>query len=369
MSIRRNLSNLFGWKTNRKIVVIESDDWGSVRTKSKVAYQKMVEGGLDLNASNFTMFDALESNSDLESLFQVLRRHKDSTGRHPVLTPMCVVANPDFEKIKESNFESYYYEPFTETCNKYPENDRVHALWLQGIKERLFVPQLHGREHLNPKRWLDALKAGNEGLHLAFDNGSFGASYYKGQGLPEHLAAFDPEQTSDIQALHHVISDAGKLFEEICGYKPKHFIASNRPEPRELEKTFKEIGVKYLTRNKLQRYPLGGGKFEKQFNWLGKKNGLGQIYLTRNASFEPSDPNVHNVVESCLNDIRIAFKWSKPAVISSHRVNYIGVIDQINRERGLNKLDELLIRILQQWPEAEFLTSAELGDFISAKYF
>lgn len=368
MSFRRNLSNLFGWKTKRKIVVIESDDWGSVRTKNKEAYQNMIEGGLELNRSNFTMYDSLESNSDLEALFQVLRNHKDSIGKHPVFTPMCVVANPDFKKIKESNFEEYYYESFIETCKNYPEHDKVHNLWLHGIEERLFVPQLHGREHLNARRWIDALKGGNEGLHLAFENESFGASWYKGQRLPEHLAAFDPEKASDIPALHQVTLEAGKLFEEICGYKPKHFIASNSPEPRELEKTLKGIGVEYLTRYKMQRYPLGDGKFEKQFNWLGKKNNLGQIYLTRNAGFEPSDPNIQNVLDSCLNDIHIAFKWGKPAVISSHRVNYIGYLDKDNRERGLDQLDGLLNRILKEWTEVEFMTSAELGDLISEGY-
>lgn len=365
--MRRNLRNLFGWRTKRKIVVIESDDWGSVRTKSKEGYQNMVEVGLELDRSNFTKYDALESNLDLKSLFQVLRNHKDATGRHPVFTPMCVLANPDFEKIRKSNFEAYYYEPFTETCKRYPEHDRVHDLWLQGIQERLFVPQLHGREHLNPKRWIDALKEGNEGLHLAFENDSFGASWYKGQRLPDHLAAFDPEKASDIPALHQVTREAGKLFEEICGYRPKHFIASNSPEPKELEKTLKEIGVKYLTRYKMQRYPLGDGKFEKQFNWLGKKNNWGQIYLTRNAGFEPSDPNVHNAIENCLYDIRIAFRWGKPAVISSHRVNFVGYIDSNNREMGLNKLDELLKRIMQRWPDAEFMTSVELGDLIRTK--
>ena len=367
MRLRKNISNLFGWKTKRKIVVIESDDWGSVRTKGKEAYHNMVDGGLELDRSNFTMYDALESNSDMESLFQVLRNHRDSTGRHPVFTPMCVVANPNFERIKESNFEAYYYEPFTETCKKYPEHDRVHDLWLQGIRERLFVPQLHGREHLNAKRWVDALKKGNEGLRLAFENESFGASWYKGQSLPEHLAAFDPEKASDIPALHQVIREAGKLFEEICGYRPKHFIASNSPEPRELEKTLKEIGVENLTRYKMQHYPLGEGKFEKQFNWLGKRNSLGQIYLTRNTGFEPSDANIQNAIENCLNDINIAFRWGKPAVISSHRVNFVGYIDLKNRDMGLNQLDELLKSIMQRWPDAEFMTSVELGDIITDK--
>jgi hypothetical protein len=365
MDFRKNLSNFFGWKTNRKIVVIESDDWGSVRIKSKDAYERMLDAGLELQYSNFTQFDTLESNTDLEALFNLLKNHKDSTGRHPVITPMCVVANPDFDKIKWHGFQEYFYEAFTETCKKYPEHDRVHSLWLQGISERLFVPQLHGREHLNVARWIKALKEGEEGLHLAFENQSFGASYHKGKLLSEHLAAFDPISALDIPPLHQVAREAGKLFEELCGYKPKHFIASNRPEPRKLEKTLKEIGILYLTRYKLQRYPLGDGKFEKQFNWLGKRNVYGQIYLTRNAGFEPSDHNSFNAIYSCLNDINIAFKWNKPAVISSHRVNYVGSISVENRESGLKKLDTLLHSIIRLWPDVEFMTSVELGNLIS----
>ncbi len=66
----------------------------------------MIERGLELDRSNFTKYDALESNSDLEALFQLLRNHKDYTGWHPVFTPMWIIANPNFKKIKDSNFQN-----------------------------------------------------------------------------------------------------------------------------------------------------------------------------------------------------------------------------------------------------------------------
>jgi hypothetical protein len=365
MTFRKNISNLLGWNTNRKIIVIESDDWGSIRIKSKEAFHKMSSAGLDLLSSNFTSFDSLESNSDLLGLYSVLQNHKDITGRNPVFTPMCIVANPNFEKIKEGNFQNYYYESFIETCKRYPEHDKVHNLWLDGVTKRLFVPELHGREHLNVVRWIKALKLNNEGLKLAFDNESIGVAFFRGESLPEHLAAFHPESKSEIPYFNDILSDAGTLFENILGYKPRHFIASNSSEPRCLETTLKEIGVKYLTRYKIQKYPLGDGKFETCFNWLGKRNSLGQVYLTRNASFEPSDFNSKNPVQSCLNDIEIAFKWRKPAIISSHRVNYIGFINKENSKKGLNLLDELLMEIIKRWPDCEFMTSVELANIIS----
>jgi len=57
----------------------------------------------------------LECNEDLEELFNVLTSFKDANNRSPVFTGVNVVANPDFDKIKEANFKQYYYEPFTET--------------------------------------------------------------------------------------------------------------------------------------------------------------------------------------------------------------------------------------------------------------
>ena len=187
---------------------------------------------------------------------------------------------------------------------------------------------------------------------------------YKGRRLPEHLAAFNPDKIEDILTYEQIVFDAGEMFHKICGYQPEHFIASNSPEPKLLETTLKKIGIKYLTRFKFQKYPLGDGKYLTEFNWLGKKNKLGQLYLTRNAAFEPSDPSIKDWVASCLKEINIAFLWKKPVIISSHRVNYIGYLDPDNAFKGLNQLHILLTQITKYWPEVEFMTSAELGHYI-----
>lgn len=364
-ALRKNLSNAFGWRTSRKIIVIESDDWGSIRTRSKIDYDAMMAKGLEVNRSNFTKYDSLESNTDLENLFELLVRHKDSTGRPAVFTPMCIMANPDFEKIEDSNFNDYYYENFIETCKKYPNHEMVHELWLTGIKERLFVPELHGREHLNVSRWMKILHDKNEGLRIAFEHQSFGASWYKGLRLPEYLAAFNPETEGDILPYKKIIETAASMFKTICGYEPRHFIASNSPEPKSLEKVLKSSGVDFMTRYKIQKYPLGNGKFSREFNWLGKRNEQNQIILTRNCCFEPSDPSINDWVDVCLSEIKNAFSWHKPAIVSSHRVNYIGHIEPENATLGIKELDRLLASIINKWNDVEFMTSFELGSLIS----
>jgi hypothetical protein len=99
-------------------------------------------------------------------------------------------------------------------------------------------------------------------------------------------------------------------------------------------------------------------------NWLGKRNSFGQLILTRNCGFEPSASSPPDWYASCMDDISTAFFWSKPAIISTHRVNYVGCLDQANGDSGLKAIDGLLKGILKRWPDAEFITSTKLSEII-----
>jgi hypothetical protein len=100
---------------------------------------------------------------------------------------------------------------------------------------------------------------------------------------------------------------------------------------------------------------------------MGKKNNLGQRYLLRNCVFEPSDMPGLDWTSKCLKEIETIFTFKKPAIITSHRVNYSGLLDSRNRESGLKMLKELISGILKKWPEIEFLTTAELGQLMNKK--
>lgn len=364
MNIRKSLSNVFGWTTNRKIIVFESDDWGSVRTRSSGDYQFMLKNGLNVSNSNFTKFDKLESEYDLNRLFDLLSSFKDFNGNHPVFTPMCIVANPDFDKIENHDFTEYFYEPFTETAIKYDGSENICNLWLKGRDANLFYPQLHGREHLNVKRWMKLLRENHLGIKTAFHSKSIGASKFNNVSIPSYLPAFDIDTISDIKELENIVITGTKLFESLLSYKPKYFIASNSPEPKALENILLQSGIELLTRYKIQKYPLGDNKWKYEFNWLGRLNKLGQTIITRNSGFEPSDPSIQNWVDSCMKEIENAFFWKKPAIISTHRVNYVAGLSQENADSGLNNLSTLLNQILAKWPSIEFMSSVELGEEI-----
>lgn len=364
----KNLSNLPGWRTNRKIVVIESDDWGSIRMPSNEVRAHLQDQSIpmgDIERQRYTSFDTLANSTDFEALYETLYKFKDINNRNPVFTAVSVVANPDFEKIKESNFENYYYEPFTTTLERY-QHKNAFNMWKEGVKNYLFIPQFHGREHLNVSTWMRQLRLKDKNTLVAFEQKCWGYANANKYGI-DYQAAFDLEFASDLIYQEKVIKDGLELFEQIHGYKADFFVPPNGPFNNRLEKIAALEGIHYMSASKIQQEVYGEGKTLRKFHYLGQKNQYGQFYITRNCFFEPSAIG-KNWVESCLKDIDNAFKWKKPALISSHRVNYIGGLVEKNRTEGLKQLTDLLSLIQKKWPNVEFMTSSELGNLITKKH-
>ena len=92
------------------------------------------------------------------------------------------------------------------------------------------------------------------------------------------------------------------------------------------------------------------------------KNKFNQLHWRRNCLFEPSRNQNFDWVGKCLSEIEIAFRWGKPAVISAHRENFIGSIFEENRLQSLEKLELLLTKVFQKWPNVQFINSAQLAE-------
>ena len=99
-NIIKKITAKIGYQTDKKQILLLSDDWGSVRIKSTQDQEALVKKGLIIN-NRFDQYDSLETNEDLELLFEVLTKYKDHHGNHPCMTAVTNVANPDFKKIKE----------------------------------------------------------------------------------------------------------------------------------------------------------------------------------------------------------------------------------------------------------------------------
>lgn len=370
ISIRKQFhnhkNNIISWKTGRKIVVIESDDWGSIRMSGKTAFDNLLKAGITVDKSHYNLYDGLESNADLEGLFEVLSKHRDKTGRHPVITGANIVANPDFRKIKANNFSEYVFEPVTETYKNYGErHNRVIELYREGISKRLFIPAFHGREHLNINRWMKALRENNPVVRMGFDNGV--------TGMPcgmDMQAAFAVDDLKEIPAHKEIMAKGLEMFQALFGFRTEFFVPPNGLYFNASSYQFlKDNGIKYLNSRKRMVLPDEHGNMVKDYRYSGMRNKFGQYYFIRNCYFEPSStehPAGYDWIGNAMKEVETAFLWHNPAIFSSHRVNYIGWLHPENRDRSLTMLDDLLRKIIKRWPDVEFMSTLELGELISS---
>lgn len=368
-TITHNLLNIPGWRTKRHIVVIESDDWGSIRMPSKDVYKKLLKAGIRVDKCHYCSNDSIASEKDLSLLFEVLNSYKDINDKPAVITANAVVANPDFQKIKESGFNQYFLKRITVGLPEINGCEHSLDLWKEGNDNGCFRIQSHGREHLNVARWMHYLKEGYPETRLAFDLGVYGLSTtITSEKRKSFLPAFDFENKTTEQQANDIAVDGLSIFEDMFGYKSISFIAPNYAWGRSLEKTTGGCGVRYIQGQQLSRYRNAEGENNKRrLRKNGQKNEFGQIDLCRNAMFEPSENPQQDWVDYCLKDIEIAFRWHHPAIICSHRVNYVGTINIENRDRNLKSLARLLEQIKKRWPDVEFMSSDQLGDLIIAK--
>lgn len=358
-----NVKNILGWKTNRKIIVISVDDYGNVRVDSKQARENMIAAGVKPK-NRFDVYDTLETPEDLQMLYEALTSVKDKNGRHAVFTPFALPCNIDFEKMAEEGYEQYHYELLPDTFNKLPGYEGAWDLWKEGLDAKIMVPQFHGREHLNLKVFNEKLKNKDHELMTGLKNRSFSSLSSSGYSSISYTAAFDFWDIKENEAFTEIITDGLNQFEKVYGYRSDH---SNSPGGREnpvIHQVLKDNGIKYIDSPFIKVEHQGLGKYKKVLNYTGKTNSLGQIFEVRNVVFEPTDDRGYDWVDYSFKQVEAAFRWNKPAIISSHRVNFCGHVDEENRRKGIAALKKLLQKITERWPDVEFMSSNELGDYI-----
>ena len=365
-AIKRNVKNLTGKKNKRKIVVIYVDDYGSVRVKDNRAYQNLKNAGIPMDETRFTRCDTLADKEDLLKLFDTLTSVKDSKQNFACFTPLAIVANPDFERIEASGWKEYYREPFTRTLDRYGRDyTGVFELWKQGIQENIFYPAYHGTEHINVKRFMEALQNGHKSVHLAFEHQSVALPHFPGESMVKQpTTTFFIEDSEENIQLEKDIKVGTDLFRDLFGFRSKQFTPGAGIYSPVLNKTLAECGIKYIHVNRYQAYPLGNGKFSKKFLYNGKKNEVGQKYIVRNCQFEPDGKGDNEEANRCLLEMEAAFRWGAPALLSSHRANFVGQLDKQYRNNSLGQLRYLLKKIVEKWPEVEFMNGDDMAESI-----
>lgn len=128
-------------------------------------------------------------------------------------------------------------------------------------------------------------------------------------------------------------------FRRVFGHYPESFTAPCYRWSRFQEQILSDHGVKTISTVRM---------INRRWFYTGKGNRYGQRYIVRNCFFEYSTP-----LDKCIREVDRAFKRGRPAVISTHRINYIN-------GKNLIDLGNLLRWIKKEWPETVFTSSNRL---------
>ena len=359
-----NLKNMPGWHTAKKLVVFAVDDYGNVRLDSRAARDRMLQRGIPLKG-RFDHFDALETRQDLEALLDTLCSVTDRYGSHAVFTPYALCANPDFERMSSTD-QVYNYEPLTCTFERLASDqpdayDGAWLLWQEGIRLGVLKPQFHGREHLNVEMLERKLKMGDRSLNINLENRSMaGLSYHHSLPGVGFTHGFGLWERSEIDRHKEIIVDGLNLFEKVYGVGSVTFTPPAQKLHPDLFPFVEEQGVRSIDKPLYCHRRLDRDCMVREVNFLGRRRHQGHISVVRNVVFEPTIDSSFDSVGHALKQVGRAFRWRKPAIISSHRVNFCGHIEEENRRRGLNALGRLLEGILKRWPDVEFISVDQL---------
>jgi hypothetical protein len=179
-------------------------------------------------------------------------------------------------------------------------------------------------------------------------------------------AAFSFNKREEIASFPDILRTGTDAFENVFGFRSKTFTPPAQQFPEQLEKSLRSYGITTLDKPFYRQRHLGNGNYKREFNFLSVVNQAGLSTIVRNVVFEPTNGRIDHVSKA-LAQIEAAFKFGKPANISSHRVNYCGLIEESNRNVGLEALKKLLYKIVDKWPEVEFLSSADLSAILQEK--
>ena len=361
-SIKRSINNL-GYHCTRPLLVIESDDWGSTRVPSADVLNEFHQRYPGFALNHYQALDTLDTDKDLTLLAGLLRSFRNDSGAPPVFTLNYAMANPLFDDENHVLGTPFRYEPIWETYEREQgEGITGLSLMLSNDLSDVFKPQLHGREHLNVTVWRKGI-AKDEMLKQAYRMHMTGLD----AGVYDGLDALNEDNT-EISFTDYLI-DATRLFEECFGYKSKSFIPPCYTISKREERMLADLSIHVLQSGMKVNRSMPRRRFIGIPTPMGSKAAKGQVRLVRNVQFEPSrrfykGGKVEDVVAKTFDDIRRAINNHQPAIVCSHRVNYVGGICTQNREFSLECLRQLLTLVLEQYPSIGFLTSDELGEMI-----
>jgi hypothetical protein len=329
------------------VLVFESDDWGKMGGQPQGDYPESFGKRTDWS------YDCLENTAELEALYRVLESFGSYFERIPAFTANVIVSNPDFKRIKEGNYAQLYLKRIDEDA---PE---VVEKWQDGIARNTFFPQYHGRLHYNRERYLGALQNDEATRYLFNQHINGGRENFKETTYALYSEYFNTESSAGVTNLEDWIAAGLTDFEQLFGFKSTSTIAPNYVIHPSDFSLLSKLGINFLQGGNKVLFTKKGKEDQRNF-CQGYAANCGLTVLARNHKFEPCRGKKEWRAEFSIEAAKHWFKRGVPAVIDTHRMNYVTQFGKTSRKE-LRVFLEAMTKI----KGLRILTTPELGEAIT----
>lgn len=306
------------------VLIIESDDWGAGPVESQAAA--------------------------LQRLADLLCRHRDRAGRHPVMTLALVLAVPDGPAIRRDG--CYHARLLTEALFL-PVRKAVE----RGRAAGVFALQLHGLEHY----WPAALMASTDPAVWAWLKEE---TPERTEKLPSHLqsrwvdATSLPSRALALADVARAAAEEVRLFEQVFGVRPRVAVPPTFVWTEDVERAWAGQGIEFVVTPGLRsacRDATGLPACDTPPLHNGA-TGQGVAYIVRNDYFEPE--RGHRA-ERAVAALANRWRQGRACLLETHRSNFIGHASVT--ADAMAETDRLYTMAVAQIPGLRFLSTEELG--------
>jgi hypothetical protein len=341
---------------DRPLLLLQSDDWGRVGVRDKEGYELLRANGIRLGEHPYDFY-TLETAEDVIALRDMLNRRRDSTGRSPCLVMNFVLANLDFPKIVEKNFQQIHLLPLNKGLPGNWKRPGLFEAYRQGIADGVFYPALHGLTHF-------CRRAIEHGMSRNGERGGLLRTLWKAETPYIHWRMpwvgyeyCNPEKPQagflSAETQTDLIGQAVGAFNALFSAAPISACAPGYRANRDTHLAWSKGGVRVAQNG--SGTPLPPHMDDCKI-----------LHLHRTIDFEPSQRELS--IEKYVQLAEQCFARGVPAIVSVHSINFHSTLRDF-RAITLRVLNDFLSAIERKYPNLLYVHDGDLHEIVTRGKF
>jgi len=334
------------------LVLLQSDDWGRVGVRDKEGYELLRASGVRLGENPYDFY-TLETAEDVMALRDVLKRHRDYTGRMACMVMNFLMSNLDFPKMIAGNREQIELLPLTAGLPGSWKRPGLFEAYRQGIADEVFYPALHGLTHFCSVATEHALEKAGERADLLRTLWKAETPYIYWR-MPwigyEYLNPEKPQAgflAADKQ--EKLVRQAANIFETFFSKKPVSACAPGYRANHDTHLAWSRCGVRVAQNG--SGSPLAPHMDDCEI-----------LNLHRTIDIEPTQRDLP--IEKYVQLAESCFARGIPAIVSVHSINFHSSLKDF-RTPTLQTLDQFLLALEKKHPNLLYVHDTDVYDIVT----